>query len=396
MFVFVLCVHAALALGIRPTKTEIDYQPMYAGSFKVVNNDHQELHVFIYAEGELGEYIHLSQTELELGPEEEFRSVDFALKLTDELPPGTRIGKIIVEEKLSGIRLAGSYVTANLKVAHKIAVNVPTPDKYVEAKLDVKEQDKGVDIVTTVKNIGKQDIREVQLTVDIYSGTQKISTDDDIPAAALKLFEERDFKTYVEKEQLGQGQYTVRTSLSYDQNTLELAKTFTVGEPIINIVNYERFFAQNRINEFPLELKSEWNNIIKDVHLELSFFKRDEEVFKTKAPSFDVEPYEEKKIISYFDARGLELGPYDLTVTIIHGSHSTIEKYRVEVITEEDYVKKKGGGGKVMIYFLVGAVILIVILLAVLFYFVLSMKKKQKNERQMNEKYRDNENDRKF
>jgi len=376
--VFVLCLNTVLALGIRPVKTQIQFQPEYNGAVKVVNNDHTYLQVVIYAEGELEEYIKISETELVLEPDEEFKSIGFKIDITDELPPGLRTGRIIVEEKISSVTIAGSYVSGSLKMAHKIEVQVPYPDKYIEVQIDIQEEQEGVDISTTVKNIGASDIDQVKPVIEIYSGSEKISTFEATPTS-LSVLEESNFNTFVQKAELGQGVYTVNSRISFDGNSLELAKTFAIGEPLLRILNYEKYVVENKINEFPIEVKNDWNSIIKDAKIELFFLKGGNEVSKETTYSFDIGPYEGKRVQSYFDTTGLEVGQYDVNMLIHHGNKTDIERHELSIITQEEYDKRLGGDA--LMYIVVALAAAVVLILGVLLYVIIGMRNGKKGKR---------------
>jgi len=377
IIMFLLCLNMTFALGIRPVKTEVGSLQSYQGSFKVVNNDHKDLKLRIYVEGDLKDYIELPQTELEFTSTEEIKTVPFTLEIPErELPPGRIEGRIIVEEELYKAPTSDGYVAANIKMAHKVYVDVPYPEKYIEAKIDVEEKEEGVDLIATVKNLGTTDLDEVKSTLSVYSGTEEIASYDN-PAEQLDVMEEHSFRNYVEKEKLGQGEFKVLSSIEYAEYTLELIEAFMIGEPIIKLLNYDKYFEVGRINELALELKSEWNTLISNIHAEVFVFKDNKEVFNTKTTSFELEPYEEKKVVAHLDARNLELGEYDINVVLSYLNQSIVETYEAHLLSEEDY-RKMMQGLSPLVYILIAVIVVVIAIAVLLGYFVFSMKRKSK------------------
>jgi hypothetical protein len=366
----------AFALGVRPVKTTIDFQEHYDGKFRIVNNDHKDMEVKLYVEGDLKNYITLQQTELEFTSSEEMKTVPFTLNLVEEeLMPGKVEGTIIIEEVLYTKSTADGYVAANLKLNHKVYVNVPYPETYLEAEIDVEEKDNEVDVITTVRNMGSLDIDEVKPRVDVFSGNEKIASYDN-PPEQLVVNEEHSFRNYVEKEKLGIGEFKVLSTINYAEYTLELIEAFTVGNPMINIIRYDKYFIQERINELVVEIKSEWNALIEGIYLEVFAFKNSKEVFSTKTTSFDLGPYEQRKVTSYFDTRGLELGDYDMSLVLHYGNETVVESYEASILDEAAYLSRLGRSP--LTYLLITVVVLLILVVILLGYFALGTNKRFK------------------
>jgi hypothetical protein len=371
-----LCVSMVFALGVRPVKTNLDFQEHYEGKFKIVNNDHKDMKVKLYVEGDLENYITLSQTEIEFKSSEEMKTIQFTMNLVEEeLMPGKLEGRIIMEEQLYTKSTAKGYVAANLKLTHKVFVNLPYPEKYIEAKIDVKETDNEVDLITTVKNLGSTDLDEVKPRVDVFSGNEKIASYDN-PSEQLTVNEEHSFRNYVRKEKLGIGEFKVLSTVNYAEYTLELIEAFTVGNPLINIVRYDKYFVQEKINELIVEIKSEWNTLIEGIYLEVFAFKDSKQIFSSKTTSFDLGPYEQRKVTSYFDTRGLELGDYDMNLVLHYGNETVVERYEASILDEKAYLSKSGRSP--ITYLLATVIVLLILVVILLAYFALGTNKRFK------------------
>ncbi len=379
MLILVLCLNAAFALGIRPVKSEAGSSLTYSGAFKVVNNDGKDLKVRIYVEGDLAEFIEVSEQELEFSSSEGMKEVHFSLNIPDRaLPPGLNEGRIIVEEMLYTSATKDGYVTANIKMAHKVYVDVPKPDKYIEAKIDVVEENKDVGLIATLKNTGTENLDNVESTLSVYSGETEIESHKDI-AKEIDVNSEHSFSSYVEKEKLGNGEFKVLATVNYAEYTLELIEAFIIGKPVIKLLNYDKYFLENQINELGLDLKNDWNTEITDINAEVFVFKNSKEAYNTKTTSFDLEPYEETKITTYFDTRNLETGEYSMNVVLNYLNYSLVETYEAYVLNEEDYKKKLGPS--TLTYILIAVIVLTVAVIALLSYLIFGMKKNGKRHK---------------
>lgn len=382
-----LCLNIAFALGIRPVKSEVGSMQTYDGKFKIVNNDHKEMRARIYVEGDLKDYIELKQTEIEFTSSEEMKEVSFSLDIPDrELPPGRIEGRIIVEEQLYSAPTSDGYVSANLKMNHKVYVDIPYPEKYIEVDIKIEEKEESVDLIATVKNLGTEDLDEVKPKLEIFSGEERIASYEH-PPEQLDVNEEHSFRSYVEKEKLGNGEFKVLSSIEYAEYTLEIIEAFMIGEPIIRLLNYDKYFEVGRINELALELKSEWNTLISNIHAQIFVFKNGKEVFNTKITSFDLEPYEEKKVLAHIDARALEVGEYDINVVLDYLNQSIVERYEVSVLSPEDY-RSRMHNLSPLIYTLIAVIVVAIAIAALLGYYVFSMKNKSKTLNRHNQKNR--------
>ena len=382
-----LCLNMAFALGIRPVKSEAGSMQTYDGKFKVVNNDHKEMRARIYVEGDLKDYIELRQTEIEFTSSEEMKEVGFTLRVPERtLPPGRAEGRIIVEEQLYSAPTSDGYVAANLKMTHKVYLDVPYPEKYIEVDIEVEEKEESVDLIATVKNLGTDDLDEVKPKLEIFSGEERIASYEH-PPEQLDVREEHSFRNYIEKEKLGEGEFKVLSSIEYEEYTLELIEAFMIGEPIIKLLNYDKYFEVGRINEIALELKSEWNTLISNIHAQILVFKNGKEVFNTKTTSFDLEPYEEKKVLAHLDARNLEVGDYDVNVLLDYLNQSIVETYEVSVLSPQDY-RSRMHNLSPLVYTLIAVIVVAIAIAALLGYYVFSMKNKTKTLNRRNQKKR--------
>src|SRR3989344_8368759 len=86
------------AIGVSPARKTIDFSQGYRENvtFNVLNNEHKDMKVVIYVEGDLNESIKLSETLLEFRADENSKELSYDITLPSKLEePGTHENKII-------------------------------------------------------------------------------------------------------------------------------------------------------------------------------------------------------------------------------------------------------------------------------------------------------------
>lgn len=340
----------ALALGISPAKTELKFEPGQEKTitYKVVNNDRSFIDAYMYVQNELENYIKLEQTNVTIDQDEEFKEYSFKLKFPDSLPPGRRESKIIVEERIPQLKLGDSYISARLKLAHKIFVDVPTPDKYLTVQISATDTGETLEIQADVKNEGDKNIEKLKSSFEVQEGDKTLAKADS-DEKSLNAKGEAQLKAEVEKN-FGNGEYNIVADISYDDNSLELTKKIVVGAPKIEALTIDKIFIADKINELNVDLKNNWNKKIGEVYTIASLYDGSTKISDIRSTTVSIEPKEVKKIKSYLDARSTKTGKYALELETVFADTSTKQRFDVEFVTDEEFAKRAArtaasGGG---------------------------------------------------
>jgi len=122
--VFLIIITQVLALGIRPAKTTLEFEPNTAKqfSFKIVNNDNQDLDISISIQGSLEGIIETSKTQIHLNPDQEFIEIPFTIYFPDTLTSDSET-KINIQQAISGYEQIG----AKINLVHRLIIKVPSP-----------------------------------------------------------------------------------------------------------------------------------------------------------------------------------------------------------------------------------------------------------------------------
>src|SRR3989344_5494555 len=122
IFILLLMINLAAALGIRPAKTtiisnEVDVSEL-DGIFWVVNDGGREFTTSLYVEGEMSEYVTLKEQALTFRADDDAKAVEFKINMPDEIPPGVSTAVIVVEEKLGSNE--PQVISSKVILKHKV------------------------------------------------------------------------------------------------------------------------------------------------------------------------------------------------------------------------------------------------------------------------------------
>ncbi len=336
----VLLSQFAVAIGIRPAKTTMisDDSRDFSGQFWVVNNEQRQFTATVTVDGEMARYVKLHTAELRFRDDDEALPVDFEVHLPEIVPPGTSTANIVIEEVLE--EESPNTISSKIVLKHKIVVQGPYPDKYINAKLNFHDQGDTIEFVSEVQNLGRQDIQEVKTAFYVNDKKQEPHLLETEPTS-LKTEENKLLKATLDKDFFERGEFEVSAVTTYDDQKAELVKTLVVGQPDIDITYFDNYFVANKINQYTLDLLNQWNKELKHVFVEVEVQKDNQKVDEFKTKSVDIPGSMMERIQDYFDARERNPGKYgfDLKLNFWNIGRMDQKKYHYdsELLTNEEY-----------------------------------------------------------
>lgn len=347
------------ALGVRPAKTDIIFQPGETKTigFKIVNTDMKDFEVELSLTGDLARYVQLNPEKIHFKADEEMKEISRKIKMPSMMPPGTITGDLLIteivkikdspkvyfgdEEIITQTDDEESTITARVAIKHKITVTVPRQEKYIEASIEYREQKEDTSVITEVKNLGLQNVNALQTETVVMENEQKIAdfASDTVPLPSLDA---KTFYSSVSKEQAYQGEYELVSTIKYDEKEVEITKTMMLGIPEIKILTFDKFFKEKTINEFRIDLENKWNKDIKNIYATIELTKNGKEIIEpTRTTSMDIEGRAKKTMNSYLDLTSVNEGEYMCKVTVNYNDQKTEETQIVKVMNPADYNKEK-------------------------------------------------------
>lgn len=363
--VALILISSALALGISPAEKNIRVEPNATQTFTyiIINNEHRDFDLKISAVGELADFIKVPDYTIHLNSEEAEKSFEVNITLPSNLEPGERTGKIRLTETIPHVSVGENYVNVQLEVNSKITVIVPYPEKYITASIEVNatKQNEPINVSAFITNLGTRDIGNLKVKFGIVSD-DKLITSTETDATSLLRKETKELSTQFELN-LTPGDYSAVAKIFYDNNSVDLIKDFKVGDVFVEILDYTKYFIQGRLNKFDVDVTNEWNRKIKNAFALIFIDKFD----AIKSITYDLNPYEKKTLVSYWDTAGVELGRYDSNVTVNYVNKTTTKQGEVYVV-EPTQLEKTLGRPDYSLYTFVGIIFIILVNLVWLFF----------------------------
>lgn len=376
IFVFFILAANAFALGIAPAQNNLRFEP---GSeinltYTIINNEARELDIAVSALGELAEFIKVPEKTIHLDDTEKEKRFTVSINLPNNLEPGERLAKIRLTESDPKMILGNNQVSVRLEVNSKITINVPYPKKYVIVDFNVDaEKDGNLKVSTDITNVGTTDIDKLKIRFAIASENNTfeiIETEEiSIPRRETKTLS-ADFSDL----KIPQGEYSAIAKVDYDGTDAVLIRDFNIGDINITILDYTKYFVQGELNKFEIHVKSEWNKKLKNVFAVIFI----EGFEKLKSINYDLDPQEEKTIVSYWDTTGVELGEYDSNITLNYVDKAATFQGKVYVVDISEF---KSLLERPEYYPYIGIGVLVLTLVNLVLFFIIGRRKKKHGRR---------------
>ena len=385
----VLTLQNVSAIGITPGRTTIDFEPNLDKevSFSIINSEHKDMSVLLYAKGELSEYVSLSQEAIDLSSQEDSKLSIYTMTLPEELEPGPHIAEIVALEVPEDAELAGTVIGATVAVVTQLYVHVPYPGKYLDLDLNILEPDSGhtTTFFIPVTNRGKLDIKKAKAVIEIYSGTEKVGEVDTGEIGVL--VGER--KELVGKwdANVNMGRYKAKAVLTYDGEERVIEKEFNVGEAKLEIEMITvKDFTLGEIAKFNILVNNKWEEEIKDVYVQMIVYGSEKDILADfKSPNYDVPSLSRGEVVSYWDTEGIKKGTYDGKLILKYGDKKNeknvkikVEDYNIEVIGLTGRVIVEGKVDFNLNNFLIGGVMFLIIVNIIWFVIVKRLMKRKR------------------
>lgn len=357
VIVFLFSVNFISSLGVTPGRTSLNFEPGLTKevSFSVLNTQTKDLDVVFMVRGDLAQYVKFKEGGAHLSSSEQTKSFSYTLELPEKFEkPGMYEAEIIVLEQIdSDKELAGSSIGGTVAVISQLHVYVPYPNKYVEAELNVIENDGKINFIIPVINRGKLDVVEIGAIIDIFDGTDtKIMSIETNKDSLFSLERKELFAEWAPG--VNPGRYKAVVSVRYDDEVTTVLKEFNIGEKFLEILEVNvNDFELGGIAKFEALVENKWSSNLRDVYLNILVYNNEGEIMADfKSPTYDIDALTKSQMIAYWDTAGVHKGTYDGKLILRYGEKSTerniqmkISDYSIEVVGLTGHVLVQGKGG---------------------------------------------------
>lgn len=381
--IFLVITTGVYGLGVSPAKKIVNYQQgeVQAGTFRILKEKPGDLDISLEVEGEYAGMIELEKTKYTLS--EYATEIPFSVKMDYKLPPGETKVQIYVEELGSSIQINSQGISARVKIPYTIILQAPYPDKYIKAEVRIKDDANKVEFVSYVSNVGSEKIDKLKTFYDVMEEEVKMTT---LVSNENSLDVNKDLKISSElsKEQIQNGEYETLATINYDDKHVEIKKKFHVGEPVINLTHYDRYFPKGEIAKMNLELFNDWNKRIEEASVKVQIVENSMTKAEAKSSTFTIGKYETKPVEIYLDTAPLKLGNYDAKIITTYLGKTTTENVKLEILSQKEYSEKQkdmiiiDNSPSTFELVMFGTMILLVIVLIAILLYILNMLRNRK------------------
>ena len=389
------------ALGITPGRTTIDFSPGLEQEigFSVLNNEHKNMQVVFFVQGELNESVTLFENNIEFMPSEDAKQFKYKIKLPDRLEPGLHVAEIVALE-IPKASAQGTYVGATVAVVTQLYIYVPCPGKCIEAGLNVLDAETNgtVTFIVPVINRGKLGIADARALIDIYTAlNEKVGTvETDAwpiePGARTELSAKW-------QANVNPGNYLARVTVFYDGETKSFESEFAIGTQVLTIESIlVHDFNLGEIAKLQILVENRWSQELKGVFANLLVYNTQQQIMAdVKSATEDIPALSRKELIAYWDTIGVEEGIYDGKLMVKYGKKSADRNLVLKIsqnsldITGVGYaIRPRGRAGINMttILFII-VIILVIVNLAWFLFFRKFMGRRGRQGRQMGREERE-------
>ena len=166
------------------------------------------------------------------------KEITYKISMPENLKPGTRQGELYIIQVGKDIE-KNSIVQASLGVVHKLEVQVPFPDQYLQGTIYTQDLEEGKSTTITIGlvNLGQKTLHKVHANILVLD-------QDEIPVANIET--NQISLNAGQKSKLAAdwfidvrpGRYTVQAIILYDDKTYMVKKEIDVGEPLLTIDDF--------------------------------------------------------------------------------------------------------------------------------------------------------------
>lgn len=218
-----LLIPNAFSIAVSPGRIIVKFTPSLEQELKfdIINQENKEMITEINIDGELKDYVILSQKQVIFKEGESAKSLKYIIKLPAELSPGRHTANIIVKE----IPSSSSTINPAIALISQLYVEVPYPGKYLIIDGVEAKEEENVKFRIGLLNNGKEDIKEAYAIIKVKNGNETLFESRTMPTSVAST-RRSILETVWEDKKVGN--YTLGISIDYDGNKMELSDYFNV------------------------------------------------------------------------------------------------------------------------------------------------------------------------
>ena len=321
--VLLISINLVNAIGISPGRTTIDFKPNLEQEveFKVFNNEHKDMNVIFYVEGELNNTVYLTDSISKFAATDDVKLFKYKVKLPNDIKkPGAYDLNIVAREV--PITKSGEAVSvgATAAVVTQLKILVPYPGKFVEASIRVSETGLNgpITFIIPIRNLGTQTIVRAEGILDIIGPTNEKIDTIKTEVVSLQAGEATQLKVTWDTSKFNAGKYLAKLAVTYDGEVANAEMVFNYGQALIEVLDvYVKDFKLGQIAKFNILVQNKFSEDINDVFATMDFLnEKGDLVISIKSASEDIKVGAKEELVAFWDTAGVKEGTYDAILKI--------------------------------------------------------------------------------
>lgn len=340
VMMLLMLVSTVSALGAGPSRKVVNFQPgLQEYELRVINNEYKDLRAKIEFAGDLAQYASIANDFINIPKEQNEQVIKYLL----DLPPGMKAGPHTLEIVVTELGDEDAGVQTLLRLISKLVVNVPYPDKYLEAKLQISSAYVNEETVFNIQlfNLGSEAIEDAHALIEIFAldGAKIAEFDSNSIALSSGSSGKVAGKWFAN---VGKGTYQAVVTVNYDGRQILLDSQFDVGQMHMDIQNVlvENFYLGG-IAKFDIYLYNDWNYMLDDVYAQMRISQGGKIFVDTKTAPASIGSGEVGKLEAFWKTEGVHSGKYLVDLVVHYAGRVTQDVFEIDVqqegiITEYD------------------------------------------------------------
>lgn len=345
------------AVGVTPGRTTLYFEPNLEREvkFTVLNNEHKNLKLAIYARGNLADYVEIPTKEIELKAEEDSRELSYKIRLPSDIEePGLHEAEVVIREITTEKGEKDITIGTMQAVITQLHVYVPYPGKYIVARLDIVggKIDKRMMFFVPLINFGEEDVKSAKAEIIVMDMYEKVINKVETNEQPVPGKGRTELSAEMDPSPLLPGIYRVIARVMYDGLVSTAENTFYIKDFLLIPLDISvRDFTLGDIAKFNILVENIGNIDIKDAYSLMLLDKDGRNIADLKSVPIDFKPLEKKEMVSYWDTKDVKAGEYGGKLMLRYedktderGIRTIVEKnsIKTEIIGVTGYAVKEG------------------------------------------------------
>lgn len=339
IFVIMLAINlgSVSAIGITPGRTSMNFSPNLATldanvNFQVFNTDKKDMNVAFTVEGELKDYITLSEDVVFFSSGQESKSFSYHVSINENtmLSPGLHSAEIVALELPKGTDDVGTVIQTTVSVVTQLYIFVLYPGKHINSDLNVVEKEDNVYLYVPLISRGNESIDSVFAEIEIYDVSNSLVKKIETNMVSLGVSEKSELVGLW--NEIKDGNYKAKVIVKYDGMSEIFEKDFSIGDDLNVIGISVNDFVLGDIAKVNILVQNKQNKALTDAYANLKVYDSNlREIKNLNFEHYEISSKANQEMLIYWDTEGLSEGIYPTELRINYNDGFIDKQFKVDV-----------------------------------------------------------------